>query len=66
MFGTKKIKINNSVYEKAEYNSVQKGFSDVQEYIEFLINQDTEKSDDTQDSDNKKIEDQLKGLGYIS
>jgi metal-responsive CopG/Arc/MetJ family transcriptional regulator len=61
----KKIKIEKSLYEKAEEFSRKKGYSSVSEFITHLIEKELSSFDKGNDS-LQEVEDRLKGLGYIS
>jgi hypothetical protein len=59
----KKIKIENSLFDRAKTAAEAAGYSSVEEFITHLIEQGIEQagSDDT----DQQVSDQLRGLGYI-
>lgn len=62
MFG-KKIKIDNDLYARLEAAAQQAGYSSTDEFIAHALQRAVEQID--HDSDEKAVEDQLRGLGYI-
>jgi len=60
----KKIKIDKNLYEKCVKYSKNAGYSSVEEFIQHIL--EREVSSLNKEDDSKKIEEKLKGLGYIS
>jgi len=59
----KKIKIDKDLYEKCEKYAVAAGYSSADEFIQHVLEKTVNSVEE--DSDQKKIEENLKGLGYI-
>ena len=57
-----KITLDKALFAKALERSKALGYSNISEYVTHLVEQDL---DSTPDSDEKVIEDRLKGLGYL-
>jgi metal-responsive CopG/Arc/MetJ family transcriptional regulator len=62
VFG-KKIKIDNDLYAKLEAVGQEVGYSSTDEFIVHVLQLAVERIDD--DADEKAVEQQLRGLGYI-
>ena len=58
-----KIKIDSGLYDRAKEAAEAAGYSSVDEFITYLIEQGIEQSSSGNDDD--QISDQLRGLGYI-
>lgn len=58
-----KIKIDKALYERAKTASEAAGYSSLEEFITHII--ETEVAKNESGSDDDKIADQLRGLGYI-
>ena len=63
MFG-KKIKLPDQLYNRAKKYSEEAGYSSLEEFVEHCIEKEISRSSD--DADQEKIKNRLKGLGYIS
>ena len=59
----KKIKIDKDLYERCEKYAAEAGYSAVDEFIQHVLEQAVKKDDE--ETDSKKVEEKLKGLGYI-
>jgi hypothetical protein len=62
MFGPK-VKIDKALYDRAVAVSAKAGYSSVDEFITAMIEKELAKLED--DTDQKGLEDRLRGLGYI-
>ena len=58
-----KIKIDSNLYDRAKDAAEAAGYSSVDEFIVHLIETEVAKGDSASDDD--KVSDQLRGLGYI-
>ena len=65
MGSQKKIKIDKELYERAEQFAEKDGYSSVEEFVSHLLEKYMAETADG-DSSIEKIEERLKGLGYIS
>lgn len=61
----KKIKLDKSIYEKACKYAEASGYSDVDEFIQHVIEREIAKIEEGGES-NEEVEKRLRGLGYIS
>jgi len=58
-----KIKIDSGLYDRTKAAAEKAGYSSVDEFVEHLIEKELAKQE-SPDAD-KKVADQLRGLGYI-
>jgi hypothetical protein len=58
-----KIKIDSGLYERAKAAAEKAGYSSVDEFVEHLIEKELAKQE-SPDAE-KRVADQLRGLGYI-
>ncbi len=58
-----KIKIDSNLYDRAKDAAQAAGYSSVDEFIVHLIETEVAKGESSSDDD--KVSDQLRGLGYI-
>lgn len=63
MFASKKIKIDKSLYERLEQAARQAGYATTEELITHALERAAAGNDD--ELDQKRAEEQLRGLGYI-
>ena len=59
-----KIKINRDLYDKVKHRAEAAGYSSVEEFVEHVLGKALDSGAKTE-TDEKLIEKQLKGLGYI-
>ena len=59
-----KIRINRNLYDKVKQHAEAAGYSSAEEFVEHVLGKAVD-SGATPDTDQKLIEKQLKGLGYI-
>lgn len=62
MFGPK-IKIDKALYDRASAMAQKAGYSSVDEFVTSMIEKELAKLEDN--SDQKNLEERLRGLGYI-
>lgn len=60
-----RIKISSDLYEKAKVEAERRGYSSVEEFVTHLMEQTVAGGDAKTLDDQKIIEEQLKGLGYL-
>ena len=58
-----KIKIDSNLFERAKSAAEAAGYSSVEEFVAHIIETEVAKYETTEDD--KKVTDQLRGLGYI-
>ncbi|MBI4681742.1 MAG: hypothetical protein HY757_01360 [Nitrospirae bacterium] len=63
MFGPK-IKLSKDLYEKVKRLAELSGYSSVDEFVVHVLEKEITKV--SQDDDEEKVKERLKGLGYIS
>lgn len=56
-----KVKIEKSLYERAEQCAREKGYSSVDEFVAHLV----ERAVKEQEQDSEAVEKRLRGLGYL-
>jgi len=61
---SKKIKIDKDLYDRCLNHAEKEGYSSIEEFIQHVL--EKEVSQKEEESDSKKVEEKLKGLGYIS
>lgn len=59
-----KIKIDTALYERAKKAATAAGYSSFEEFITYIIEKELTLLE-TSPEDNKAVEEQLRGLGYI-
>ena len=59
-----KIKINRDLYDKVKRHAEAAGYSSVEEFVEHVLGKEID-AGAKKETDEKLIEKQLKGLGYI-
>ncbi len=59
-----KIKINRDLYDKVKQHAAAAGYSSVEEFVEHVLGKEID-AGTKKETDEKLIEKQLKGLGYI-
>lgn len=64
MFGSKKVRIDKKLYERAKLVSDTAGYATVDEFVEHIVERELQHFDDA--SSDEDIKAKLKGLGYIS
>jgi len=60
-----KVTIKDSLYERAKLSAAKAGYSSVEELIENAIESELKRTGGADGADDKMVEDQLRGLGYI-
>ena len=63
MFGPR-VKLSKDLYEKVKQIAALSGYSSVDEFVVHVLEKEIAKV--SQDDDEEKIKERLKGLGYIS
>lgn len=64
MFGSKKtIKIDKSLYERLQQAAASRGYSSTEELVTHLCEREVAESQENLEQ--KQVEQQLRGLGYI-
>jgi ferritin-like metal-binding protein YciE len=62
MFASKKIKIDKSLYDRLAAAAQRAGYASTEELITHVLEREAAGSDDV---DQQRAEEQLRGLGYI-
>lgn len=63
--GQKKLKLDKDIYERARKYAELSGYSDVDEFIQHVIEKELAQIEEGGES-NEEVEKRLRGLGYIS
>ena len=63
--GQKKLKLDKDIYERAKKYAELSGYSDVDEFIQHVIEKELAQIEECGES-NEEVEKRLRGLGYIS
>lgn len=58
-----KVNLNDALYERAKQAAAKQGFSSVEELIQHALETALKRLEN--DEDEQRVEDQLRGLGYI-
>ncbi len=64
MFGSKKIRLDTKLYERAKQVADTAGYATVDEFVEHIVERELQQFDDAKSDEDIKAK--LKGLGYIS
>ncbi|MBN1232167.1 MAG: hypothetical protein JXA60_02290 [Candidatus Coatesbacteria bacterium] len=63
MFGGKKIKIADGLYERLKQISEKAGYSSIDEFVSHILEQEIAKFEG--ETDSEAIKEKLQGLGYL-
>ena len=63
MFGSKKIAIDKTLWERVERVAKQAGYASVEEFVIHTLEQNVRHIEEAKDEDD--VRERLKGLGYI-
>ena len=64
MFATGKLKLEKALLDRAKDYASQQGYSSVEEFVTHLIEKELSKAE-AEALEDQKVEDRLRGLGYI-
>lgn len=64
MFGSKKIRLDPKLHERAKRVADTAGYASVDEFVEHIVERELQQFDDAKSDEDIKAK--LKGLGYIS
>jgi hypothetical protein len=64
MFGSK-VKIEPDLLERCRRQAKKEGYSSVEEYVAHVLDKALRTAEDKSADDDRKVEERLKGLGYI-
>ena len=59
-----KVKIDSNLYERAKKVAETAGYSSFEEFVSYVLEKEISQLE-TSSEDEKAVEDQLRGLGYI-
>ena len=63
MFSTKKISISKALYDQLARAAQRSGYSSTEELVAHVLEREVAQQED--DHDQKRAEEQLRGLGYL-
>ncbi len=60
-----KIKLDSALYDRAKKVAQVGGYSNVDEFVVHIIERELEKLEGDTSEDDEKVQERLRGLGYI-
>ena len=63
MFSQRKVRVEQTLYERTKHLSAQLGYVSVHQFVTHLLERELSKKEEQ--TDDEKVAERLRGLGYI-